>query len=396
MRLRTLLIIMCLAVSMIPIGIISGIQGFQSTSMMLMSLIAIVTFVVSLIISYLITRSVERLTKNIDEISKGKLDVKLENSEIYEINRLTESLNRVMASLKLAIHKVGVKKGEIFEETVKAKEAVEARYDDLLDSINGWVWEVNEKGIYAFCSRNISDLLGYKPEEMVGKSIFDFMPSEESKRVKHIFNETIRKKEPIKKLEKWNIRKDGKKACMIASCVPFFDDAGNLCGYRGVDIDVTENKKAEEKISELNMELADLKNKIAHLLNEQKKKSGKKIDKSNIMDEKLEEKWSEHEFDSVFIFDEHANLLDCNDNMHKRLGYTKGEMLSLNMADFDALESKNDILNKINETKKTGSISFKTIHKRKDGSAILVSEYIEYLKDKNMFKCIVRDDHQLK
>lgn len=386
---------MCLAISFIPIGIIGGIQGFQSSSIMLIVLIAVVTFVVSLIISYLISRPIEKLTRKIDEISKGKLDVKLENSEIYEVNKLTDSLNRVMISLKLAIHKVGVKKGEIFEKTVKAKEAVEEKYEYLLDSITGWSWEVDEKGVYTFCSKNISDVLGYKPDEMIGKNVFDFMPPEEGKKIKHVFNEASRKKEPIKDLENWNISKNGKKVCMITNGVPFFDDNGDLLGYRGVDINITSRKKAEEKIKRLNTELVDLRREITQLLNEREKKKDKKIDRINVVRRKTEKRWTEHNFDSIFIFDENANILDCNENTYKRLGYTKSQMLSLNIADFDALESKKDIINKINDAKKTGSINFKTIHKRKDGSAILVNENLQYLKDENTFKCIVREDYSL-
>ena len=112
---------MCLAISTIPIGIIGGIEGFQS-SFLLIGLIFLVTFIVSITISYLITRPLEKLTGNINEISKGQLDVTLPPSEIHEINNLTDSLNRIMASLKLAIHKVGVKKGEIFEDDVQFKE----------------------------------------------------------------------------------------------------------------------------------------------------------------------------------------------------------------------------------------------------------------------------------
>ena len=144
--------------STIPIGIIGGIEGFQSESMVLIGLMFLVTFFVSLAISYFITRPLEQLTKNITKISKGKLDVNLEQSEIYEIDNLTDSLNRVMASLKLAIHKVGVKKGEIFEEAVKAKEIVEQRQEDLLNSISGWAWETDAKGVYRFCSRKFSSL----------------------------------------------------------------------------------------------------------------------------------------------------------------------------------------------------------------------------------------------
>jgi PAS domain S-box-containing protein len=108
---------------------------------------------------------------------------------------------------------------------------------------------------------------------------------------------------------------------------------------------------------------------------------------------KLDDKWSEHEFDSVFIFDENANILDCNDNMSKRLGYTKSEILSLNITDIDVLESKKDIINKIKKIKKDGVISFKTMHKRKDGSAILVYENLQYNKNKNQFKGIIREDY---
>jgi len=91
----------CLAVSSIPIGIIGGTQGFRYDSLFFIALIFIVTFFVSFIISYIITHPLKRLTENIDEISKGKLDVTLSSSEIYEINNLTDSLNRIMASLKL-------------------------------------------------------------------------------------------------------------------------------------------------------------------------------------------------------------------------------------------------------------------------------------------------------
>ena len=380
---------------MIPIVIIGGIEGFQST-MPLIGLITIVTFAASLIMAYLITRPIENLTQKIDGISKGELDIKLEKSEIYEINMLTNSLNRVMASLKLAVHKVGVKKGEIFEDAVKAKEAVEKKHEDLLDSITGWAWETDEKGVYTFCSKNISNILGYAPGEIIGKNFFDVIPSENTKKTKQVFDRAGKKKKPIENLENWYVNKNGEKVYVMTNGVPFFDDDGSLLGYRGVDIDIAREKRAEGKIRKLNKDLSDLKMEITELLNERERHRFKNFDKIGVTKKKLDEKWSEHEFDSVFIFDENANILDCNENMYKRLGYSKSEMLSLNMTDFDALESKEDIAKKINQAKKNGVTSFKTIHKRKDGSAVLVHENLQYLKDKNAFKCIVREDYSLK
>ena len=386
---------MSLAIAVIPIGIIGGIQGYHSESVFLIGLIFIVTFTVSFVIAYFITKPIEKLTKNIDQISKGKLDVTLEDSEIYEINALTESLNRVMASLKLAIHKVGVKKGEIFEDAVKTKENYEKKQQDLLNSINGWAWETDAKGNFTFVSKNVSKLLGYKAEEFLGNSFYDYISPEDVKKVKQAFGQAEKEKNPIFRVENWNIAKNGDKICVLTNGVPFYDKDENIQGFRGVDTDISAGKEAEARINELNNELSDLKMDLTELLNEREKKktllSPIKTDKKSI-----DEKWSEHEFDSVFIFDENANILDCNNQMYKKLGYTKSELLNLNMADIDALESKKDIVEKIKKVKKDGVVTLKTIHKRKDGSAILVDENLQYLKDKKKFKGIVREDISLK
>ena len=390
MRLRVLLIIMCLAISMIPVGIIGGIGNFQIAAGFL-GLIFIVTFSVAFVMSYFISRPLEKLTRNIDEISKGNLDVELEKSEIVEINTLTDSLDRVMASLKLAIHKVGIKKGEIFEEVMKAKEEVEEKYQDLLDNIEEWAWETDAKGVYVSCSKKVADVLGYTPEEVVGKTIYELMPPDEAKKVKPIFSEYSKKQELIHKLENYYLHKDGYKVCVFTNAIPIFDKDGNFCGYRGVHKDITTHRQSEDKIGELiikNKKLLEMRKRTRELLNESEDMNGRIMSQ----EERIEGKRLEKEMDSMFIFDEKARIIDCNKNMYEHLGYTKEEMLSLNIADFDALETQESIKKKIDEIKKQGNIHVKTIHKRKDGSSIFVSENIQYLKDENKFKCIVKED----
>lgn len=377
---------MCLAISMIPVAIIGGFQGFQIATAFL-GIIIVVTFFVSLFISYFITLPLEKLTKNIDEISKGNLDIKMEKSEIFEINKLIESLNRVMTSLKLAIHKVGVKKGEIFEETMKAKGEVEEKYETLLKSIDDWIWETDEKGVCNSCSANITNILGYKPNEIIGKNIFEFLAPEESKKVKNIFNETVRKKQhKTSKFETQLVHKDGHNVCVLTSFATVFSGSGDFCGFIGMGKDMTESNIAKEKNEDLNKKLVDVKERMRDILNEREKF------KDNSSWEKTRDKLTEEKFDGMFIFDENANIIDCNKNMCKILGYKKDEMLLLNLADFDCLETQENIKDKINKIKKQGKINLKTIHKKKNGSSIFVSENIQYLKDKNMFKCNVKED----
>lgn len=386
MRLRWLLIFMCLAISLIPVGIIGGFQGFEIATAFL-GLIIIVTFFVSLFVSYFITLPLENLTKNIEEISKGNLDVKIDKSEIYEINRLTDALNRVMASLKLAIHKVGVKKGEIFEETIKAKETIEEKFETLLKNIDEWIWETNEKGVCTYCSDNISNTLGYNSNEIIGKEIYEFLSPNKSKKIKDIFKKTVRKKQHVNNnFETQLVHKDGHNVCVFTSFYTIFDDLGNFLGFRGIAKDLTESKINKEKIEDLNNKLLDMKDRMRDILNVKTKyKYDTHLEKTfnNLTDDK---------FDGMLVFDENAYIMDCNEDLCKSLGYKKDEILKLNLVDIDSLETKEDIKKKINKIKKQGEINLKTIHKKKNGTSIFVSENIQYIKDKNLFKCNVKED----
>jgi PAS domain S-box-containing protein len=263
----------------------------------------------------------------------------------------------------------------------------------MLNSINGWAWETDSKGVLTFCSENVYDYLGYFPKEIIGKNIFDFNLPEDAKKLKHAFNEACKNKKQIKNLDIWSVQKNGKKICLETNVFAFFDESGKIQGFRGINTDVTCEKLAQEKIKDLNNELSELKLKIIQLSNKSEKGKKRLFETFSVNKEKLDEKWVEHELDSICFFDIDANILDCNDNMYRRLGYSKDEMLSLNMADFDVLETKKDLSEKIKTAKKNGTYSFKTIHKRKDGLPILVFENLQYMSDKNTFKCIVREDY---
>lgn len=136
------------------------------------------------------------------------------------------------------------KKGE------KALRESQKRFRDLVETINDWVWEVDGKGVYTYASPKVRDLLGYEPEEVIGKTPFDLMPEAEAERVSKIFREIVKKREAFSSLENANRHKDGHLVVLETSGVPFFDEDQNLLGYRGVDRDITERKKAEDALRE--------------------------------------------------------------------------------------------------------------------------------------------------
>jgi PAS domain S-box-containing protein len=140
------------------------------------------------------------------------------------------------------------------EEALKESEG---RLRDITFSLAEWVWEVDARGFYTFSSVRGSDILGRRPEEIIGKTPFDFMPPDEAKRVGALFSEIVAKKAPIKDLENWNIGKNDERICLLTNGVPILDAAGDLKGYRGVDKDITERKRAENEIRRTSEELQE-------------------------------------------------------------------------------------------------------------------------------------------
>ncbi len=150
-----------------------------------------------------------------------------------------------------SVNPKAVESGQEVAECKKIEDVLhdnEQRLENLIFSIADWVWEVDEKGVYTYSSYKSSEFFGRSPEEMIGKTPFDFMPPDEAKRVSAIFFEILANKAPIKDLENWNIQKTGRKICLLTNGVPIFDKSGNFKGYLGVDKDITERRVMENAL----------------------------------------------------------------------------------------------------------------------------------------------------
>ncbi len=141
-------------------------------------------------------------------------------------------------------------------ERRRAEEALresERRLRDIATSMSDWVWEVDANVVYTYCSGKVEEILGYSPEEILGKTPFDLMPPEEAERVNAAFAEIVREKRPFRGLENWGLTKDGRRVCLSTSGAPILNESGELLGYRGVDTDITERVRAEEERRQLEL-----------------------------------------------------------------------------------------------------------------------------------------------
>ncbi|MBU0703960.1 MAG: PAS domain S-box protein, partial [Chloroflexi bacterium] len=159
-------------------------------------------------------------------------------------NQMTEQLRDLISGLEQRV-----------AERTRDLSVSEKRFRDVAESTADWIWEVDATGRYTYCSESVVNVLGYTPEEILGKMPFEFMPPDEAARVGEVFAEVVANKQPIVDLENRNLAQDGREVVVLTNGVPILDDEGNLLGYRGVDKDVTERVQAESRVQERRMYL---------------------------------------------------------------------------------------------------------------------------------------------
>ncbi|HDM79161.1 MAG TPA: response regulator [Deltaproteobacteria bacterium] len=61
----------------------------------------------------------------------------------------------------------------------------ERRFRDLAESTSDWIWEMDAEGKYVYSNPVVESILGYRPDEMLGKYFYDFFSQKEMETSAH-------------------------------------------------------------------------------------------------------------------------------------------------------------------------------------------------------------------
>lgn len=158
-----------------------------------------------------------------------------------------DSLSQKILDLRL-VEKVNNELEQRVTSRTKELRLSEKKFRSLVEDLNDWVWEVDENGVYTYVSPAVRQLIGYEPEEIIGKTPFDLMGSTEAERVHKIFEQHTKEKSAFKHIINANTHKNGQEVILETSGQAIIDEGGIFRGYRGVDRDITQRQRAEETI----------------------------------------------------------------------------------------------------------------------------------------------------
>ena len=143
---------------------------------------------------------------------------------------------------------------QLFLEEKQAEEALcesEDRFRQVAESVGDFIWEVDAKGLYRYTSPSVERILGYRPDELIGKKHFyDLFAPEVREELKAAALTAFAGKQPLRDFQNPNVSKEGKVVYLETSGLPILDTGGNLVGYRGADTDVSERRRAEKALAE--------------------------------------------------------------------------------------------------------------------------------------------------
>ncbi len=132
------------------------------------------------------------------------------------------------------------------KRTEEAVQKSEEKFRDLIESIYDWVWETDVNAVFTYSNSRVRDYLGYSPEEVIGRPIYDFMKPEMVKRITGMLSGMIKHRTQVATAEKTMIDKVGKPVDFEMTVSLMAVDDGKIVGFRGICRDIRDRKQAEE------------------------------------------------------------------------------------------------------------------------------------------------------
>ncbi|MGA1875923.1 MAG: PAS domain S-box protein [bacterium] len=247
------------------------------------------------------------------------------------------------------------------KQAEKALRESEESYKTLVENSRDLIFTVNLKGNFMFTNKSCAAVLGYTPEELRHLNGFELVHPEDLETVTERFKGLIDGK--IQNDMEYRYKtKGGYYITILNNAVPLFDSQGNAIAALGIARDITERKRMEEALRQSEAKYRNL---------------------------------MEHASDAIIITDKEGNFLEANKKAKILFGYSRKELVNMNIAQIHPKEDLERPLRAFREAvrrKGEGELINVTVL-RKDGTTVPVdiAGKIIYYGGKEVMHGIFRD-----
>jgi PAS domain S-box-containing protein len=192
---------------------------------------------------------------------------------------------------------------------------------------------VDSENRYRFVNRAFAEILDYEPGEILGKYRPDFAAEGYKKRAEKQLDEILRHKKTIRE-EMEFVKKNGELIIVEHTLTPIVEE-GKIKYIVGIARDITQRKRLEDELKESERKYREL---------------------FELMP------------DMVLILDLNGNILEVNSAAERMTGYSREELLKMNIRQIDIEEGDERVDERIKQLLERGFAEFEVKHRRKDGT----------------------------
>jgi PAS domain S-box-containing protein len=219
----------------------------------------------------------------------------------------------------------------------------EARYRIVTESSPVGIFRTDRSGRCIYANPKCLDILQQSLEEALGNGWLTRVHPDDRVWMQTIWQNFI-DRAPIDRTAEYQTEKrylypDGSIRWVLANAVPEWSATGELVGFVGSAVDITERKIAEVEIAR------------------------------EILRRRA---FFDASIDGIVILDRHGNIVEANKSFVRMLGYTESEILQVSLFDFDARWTADELQEAISALPDRVGNIFETLHRRKDGSVFHV------------------------
>ena len=138
---------------------------------------AIIISIVLMILTRHLMKPLQSLVQGAERIGKGELNTQISISSRDEFADLAKEFNRMTTKLK---------------ETLTALKYSEEYFRALIENVTDIVTITDYKGTFIYTSPSIKRILGYNPDDLIGKNVFDYVHPDEKKLIFKHFQKRVR------------------------------------------------------------------------------------------------------------------------------------------------------------------------------------------------------------
>ncbi|MBI5773106.1 MAG: PAS domain S-box protein [Verrucomicrobia bacterium] len=130
----------------------------------------------------------------------------------------------------------------------KALQESEVLYHSLVETLPQNIFRKDLQERFTFGNKRFYETMGKTPEQVLGRTDFDFFPAELAAKYQRDDRRVIETGETFETIEALQAPDHGKAYVQVVK-TPLRDAAGNVCGIQGIFWDVTERRKMEEALA---------------------------------------------------------------------------------------------------------------------------------------------------